>query len=53
MLSLYTAGMGQRVHVGKVNMDHEQTAVSTHHSVEETRQYATIFIHTTNCITAL
>ena len=34
----YTAGLGQRVHVGKVNMDHEQTAITTHHSVEETRK---------------
>jgi guanine deaminase len=30
---------GQRVHVGKVNMDHEQTTVTTQHSVEETRRF--------------
>jgi guanine deaminase len=33
------ADAGQRVHVGKVNMDREQTKNSTQHSVEETRKF--------------
>ena len=37
-----TAGVGQRVHVGKVNMDYESTAITTHQSVEETRKSVAI-----------
>lgn len=33
------ADVGQRAHVGKVNMDHELTAKTTHLSVEETRRF--------------
>ena len=35
---LFPADVGQRAHVGKVNMDHELTAETTLHSVEETRR---------------
>lgn len=41
-IDIYAADVGQRVHVGKVNMDHESTAITTHQSVEETRKYVAI-----------
>jgi guanine deaminase len=33
------AAVGQRVHVGRVHMDHEQTAATTQQTVEETRTF--------------
>lgn len=41
-IDICAADVGQRVHVGKVNMDHESTAITTHQSVEETRKYVAI-----------
>ena len=35
---VFTADMGQRAHIGKVNMDYEQTETTTQQLLDETRK---------------
>ena len=44
-----TADSGQRVHVGKVSMDHEQTTNTTHQLIDQTQKFVQnniiVYIH--------